>query len=141
MKKKYLSFFLFLLFFINTRAEDGYDLWLRYIKVSNPALLTQYKKQINAPAVAGNSQTIAIIREELSRALSGLTGNRYSVLSLPAASSALIVSVGSPAGIVTSEELARIGTDGYIIKSKPGKTLITANSDIGAFMAYFTYSG
>ena len=57
-----------------TKAEDGYDLWLRYKKISNNSLLDQYKKQITSPVVLGSSQTIAIIKTELTQAFSGLTG-------------------------------------------------------------------
>jgi len=49
-----------------TKAEDGYDLWLRYNKVSDPVLLTQYKKQLAFPVVTGGSSTINIIKNETS---------------------------------------------------------------------------
>ena len=47
---------------------------LRYKKISNNSLLDQYKKQITSPVVLGSSQTITIIKKELSKAFSGLTG-------------------------------------------------------------------
>ena len=56
------------------KAEDGYDLWLRYKKIQTTHLLDQYKKQITSPVVHGSSQTIAIIKTELIKAFSGLTG-------------------------------------------------------------------
>ena len=38
------------LFIISSlKAEDGYDLWLRYQKITNTSLLGQYKKQIGEP--------------------------------------------------------------------------------------------
>ena len=53
------------------KAEDGYDLWLRYKKVSSNSLLDQYKKQITSPVVLGSSQTITIIKTELTQAFQG----------------------------------------------------------------------
>ena len=63
------------------KAENGYDLWLRYKKITNNSLLDQYKKQITLPVVLGSSQTIAIIKTELTQAFSGLTGTSYKILS------------------------------------------------------------
>ena len=63
------------------KAENGYELWLRYKKISNNTLLDQYKKQVTSPVVLGSSQTITIIKTELSQAFLGLTGTSYKILS------------------------------------------------------------
>ena len=124
-------------------AENGYDLWLRYKKISNNSLLDQYKKQIISPVVLGSSQTIAIIRTELSQAFSALTGIPYKVLSSPGKSGSFIAgSVSSStiiSSIITKEELNTIGDEGFIIKSRPGKTIITANTDIGVLYGVFHF--
>ena len=65
MRKRLLIIFILLPALL--KAEDGYDLWLRYKKISNNSLLDQYKKQITSPVVLGSSQTITIIKDELSR--------------------------------------------------------------------------
>ena len=125
------------------KAENGYELWLRYKKITNVSLLDQYKKQIIAPAVIGTSQTITIIKTELSQAFSGLTGNPYKVLSSPGASTALIAGTFSSSDIISSivskDELSRIGNEGFIIKTKAGKTIITANTDIGLMYGVFHF--
>ena len=125
------------------RAENGYDLWLRYVPFKNTSLLVQYKKQIATPVVLGSSATAAAARKELSTALSGLTGNRYIVNSTLAASSAFIAgTVKSSAvlsALVTKEELNRIGDEGFIIKAKPGKTIITGNTDVAVLYGVFHY--
>ena len=134
---------LFILIPALLKAEDGYDLWLRYKKTSNNFLLDQYKKQINLPVVLGSSQTIAIIKTELSQAFSGLTGTSYKILSSPDKSSAFIAGTVSTStiisSIVTKDELSRIENEGFIIKTRSGKTIITANTDIGVMYGVFHF--
>lgn len=125
------------------KAENGYDLWLRYTKISSPALLTEYKRQINSPAVAGSSQTISIIKAELIKAFSGLTGTNYTISSSINNSARFIAGIASSSGIIstiiTKDELDRIGNEGFIIKAKPGKTIITANTNIGLLYGVFHF--
>lgn len=124
-------------------AEDGYDLWLRYNKISNTAILSQYKKQINSPVVIGTSPTIAIIRTELSRAFAGLTGTPFKILASIDKASSFIAGISSSSAIlssiVTKDELSRIGQEGFIIKTRPGKTIITANTEIGVMYGVFHF--
>ena len=56
------------------RAEDGYDLWLRYPRVSEPALLAEYRAAATQIVVAGDSPTLGAARDELVRGLTGLLG-------------------------------------------------------------------
>jgi len=125
------------------KAEDGYDLWLRYKKISNNLLLDQYKKQITSPVVLGSSQTIAIIKTELSKAFSGLTGTSYKTLSSPGKSTTFLAGTVSTSfiisSIVTKDELNLLGNEGFIIKTRPGKTVITANTDIGVMYGVFHF--
>ena len=125
------------------RAENGYDLWLRYVPVKNKILLVEYKKQISSPVVLGSSATTDIARKELTTALTGLTGNRYLVNCNIAASSAFIAGTVKSStvlsALVNKDELNRIGTEGFIIKAKPGKTIITGNSDIAVLYGIFHY--
>jgi len=60
---------------MNTRAEDGYELWLRYRPVDNTERLAQYRQAISSVAVPGTSATAALIRRELGRALPALLGS------------------------------------------------------------------
>jgi len=125
------------------KAEDGYDLWLRYKKIANNSLLDQYKKQISSPVVLGSSQTITIIKTELTQAFSGLTGTFYKILSSSDKSSTFIAGTVSIStiisSIVTKDELKLIGNEGFIIKTRPGKTIITANTDIGVMYGVFHF--
>ena len=131
------------LFMISSlKAEDGYDLWLRYQKITNTSLLGQYKKQIGEPVVVGSSQTISIIKAELSNALAGLTGTHYRIVSSVNTSASFIAGISSSpviSSIVKKEELDRIGPEGFIIWAKPGKTIITSHTDIGLLYGVFHF--
>lgn len=138
MKKIVLIFYI-VLSFAYAKAENGYDLWLRYTKINNSTLLSQYNRQIASPAVTGQSQTITIIKDELTRAFAGLTGNNYTILSSPSKSSALVVSKAAVSAFIAIEELHKIGSEGYIIKSRPGYTIITGNTDTGVLYGVFHF--
>lgn len=133
--KKILVIVSCLLFTLGSNAENGYELWLRYTRVSNPTLLAQYKKHLSEIWVSGQSPTYTIIRNELKKAVAGLTGvpDFY-----PAPSPAKATLVISPANtLVKAADLAALGNEGFIIKSKPGSTFITANTETG--LLYGTY--
>jgi alpha-glucuronidase len=132
------------LFMISSlKAEDGYDLWLRYHKITNNSLVDQYKKQIGSPVVFGSSPTILIIKNELTKALTGLTGSSYRIVSTANKSASFIAGISSMSmlsSIIKKDELDKIGTEGFIIKAKPEKTIITANTDIGLLYGVFHFS-
>jgi alpha-glucuronidase len=115
----------------------------RYKKIANNSLLDQYKKQITSPVVLGSSQTIAIIKTELSRAFLGLTGISYKILSSTVSSTTFITGTASIStiisSVVTKDEINLIGNEGFIIKTRPGKTIITANTDIGVMYGVFHF--
>lgn len=56
------------------RAEDGYDLWLRYKMVDDPKLLSGYKNTISGINITANSPTLLAVKEELTNGLKGLLG-------------------------------------------------------------------
>lgn len=55
------------------KAEDGYDLWLRYPAVEAGAG-TDYRVAATQLVVAGDSPTLGVAVDELERGLSGLLG-------------------------------------------------------------------
>ncbi|HMJ68243.1 MAG TPA: alpha-glucuronidase family glycosyl hydrolase [Cyclobacteriaceae bacterium] len=69
-----LTGLLFLCLALNAFAEDGYRLWLRYDKVKDEKLLTQYQSRIKNIYLPGSSATVAVMKTELSMALKGLLG-------------------------------------------------------------------
>lgn len=141
--KKLNILLLLLILCVSVHAENGYDLWLRYVPVKNKSLLSEYKKQIGSPVVLGSSPTSVIARKELSVALLGLTGSSYLINSSINPSSLFIAGTAQSSNVlsalVTRDELKQIGEEGFIIKAKPGKTFITGNTDIAVLYGIFHY--
>ncbi len=120
-------------------VENGYDLWLRYRRVSDPArraVLTQHARQL---VVTGNSSTMDAVRREFALALPGLLGSR--VLTAPRVSRDGAILVGTPASspqiasLGLSTALQAAGDEGYVIRvARVGglrTIVVAANRDIG----------
>ena len=54
------------------KAEDGYDLWLRYVPIADAQRLAEYRNQLEGLNISGNSSTIQAATEELNRGFLGL---------------------------------------------------------------------
>lgn len=127
------------------RAEDGYDLWLRYRHVDDTALLAEYRGALGRLVVQGDSPTLRAAREELVLGLSGLLG------AVPATGDAVMsdgtLLVGTPRGSRTiaalplAAELRALGPNGYIVRAvRVGgrRTIVVAgNTDVGALYGTF----
>lgn len=144
--KKLLLFLNLLILSCATYAEDGYELWLRYTPVSNPAVLASYKQRVTEFQIAGQSATISIIREELTKGLNGLLKINPSFVKNSKKGGAVLI--GTPASAPTiaaglQNSLKQVGDEGYIIVSKMvnGKpaTIITANTDKGLLYGVFHF--
>jgi alpha-glucuronidase len=114
------------------RAEDGYDLWLRYKPVAGAAA-------VGGVTVLGDSPTLKAARAELERGLAGLRGNA------PASTRAALLAGTSaqPRIAALKLPLQAAGPEGYVIRSvqvdgKP-TTVIAANSDVGVLYGAFHF--
>lgn len=142
--KKTVTFILLALTSVFANGEDGYDLWLRYKKIDNPVLLKQYRSQIVSPVFSGQSPTMEIVKAEYEKAISGLLGNHITSL-VPSATTTIFMmgtyssSPGHFKLAASDEDLKKIGNEGFIIKSTPRKTYITANTDIGVLYGLFHF--
>ncbi|MES1156754.1 MAG: alpha-glucuronidase family glycosyl hydrolase [Alphaproteobacteria bacterium] len=127
------------------RAEDGYDLWLRYrpIEAQNLARYRAAATQIVLPATP--SPTIVIARDELRRGLSGLLAQDVAVSASATRDGSVILGTptSSPAIAAQRLDLSALGQEGYLIKSasvdRHAATIITANSDVGVLYGTFAY--
>src|SRR5262245_46286898 len=131
---------------LSARAEDGYDLWLRYRLIDNLALLQQYRSAISGILMQGNSATITAAKEELSAGLQGLLGKTIPVkkditagcivTGTPVASSII-------SSLSQSVSLQKAGNEGYVIKSINIKgvpcIVIAGNTDIGVLYGVFHF--
>src|SRR5215216_1608168 len=57
---------------VSARGEDGYELWLRYQRVSDATLLKQYRSAVTTVIVSGESATMRAASSELTRGLHSL---------------------------------------------------------------------
>jgi alpha-glucuronidase len=102
-------------------AETGYDLWLRYVPVADEGQRRAYRQAVSAMVVPGRSPTARVAREELRRGLRGLLGGETAAWDDVRGDGAVVVGTPSRsplvAGLGWAEPLARLGDDGYLIRS------------------------
>jgi len=124
-------------------AEDGYDLWLRY-PAAEPAAAEVIASHVRELVAEDTSPTLAAARQELTRALTSLTGKPPALVASPTQPGALIVGTVRSAQIAALKlPLDRLGEEGYVIRSARlggrAVTVIAANSDRGALYGTFHY--
>tara|TARA_R110000868_G_scaffold14689_32_gene68190 strand:- start:7524 stop:9668 length:2145 start_codon:yes stop_codon:yes gene_type:complete len=119
-------------------AEDGYDLWLRYARVDGAAAarIAAHASVITAP---GDSATMQIIRDELQRGVTGMTGTAPMIAdSMRPGALWLATPETAPALPLPLEGL---GQEGYAIRSirVEGQpvTLIAAQGEMGLLHGAF----
>lgn len=127
-----------------TRAENGYDLWLRYSRVNNTSLLASYKKQVNPLSFSGESATLLLAKKELLYGLENMTGTKINTGSSIMTGTDCIIrwkDLGSLQAVVSQDELRQAGQDGFILSStKTKQLLLTANTDIGILYGVFHHA-
>ena len=72
--KKYLILVLLLIFSLPNFAKDGYELWLDYRTIENPAMRSEADRLFSGIFFFGENQTYAAIRKELQLAAPKMTG-------------------------------------------------------------------
>jgi alpha-glucuronidase len=126
------------------RAEDGYDLWLRYQAVEADAR-TRYAAAATELVGAAPSPTLAAARNELQRGLQGLLARPLPTGPEPTRSGAILI--GTPASSPQIRQLglplSKLGPEGYLIRSvrvngRPA-TVIAAGRDIGVLYGAFRF--
>ncbi|HEX7764743.1 MAG TPA: alpha-glucuronidase family glycosyl hydrolase, partial [Cellvibrio sp.] len=129
------------------KAEDGYEMWLRYHAVANEQQLKTYRQQITQLVVQGESATMQKAATELQRGLSGLLAKPVASATQHPAKNALIVGTPKNSALIAAlgleSELAALGDEGYLIANKlinkrPVR-VIAANTDIGALYGSFHF--
>lgn len=128
-------------------GEDGYEMWLRYVEVSDPAKLADYRSRLTQVVVAGSSGTAEATRAELERGLGGLLARDVQFAGAVNADGTLVV--GTPAnssiiaGLGLGAELAAVGPEGFLIQERTvnGRRaiVVAANEEIGALYGTFHF--
>jgi len=125
--------------------ESGYDLWLRYHRVDDAALLSAYRSAIAQLVVQGDSPTLAAARAELVRGLGGLLGAAVPVAPEVSRDGAVVAGTPSGSPLVASlglaDALAHAGDEGYLLRAARvgGRRaiVIAANRDVGVLYGAF----
>ncbi|MEY4660937.1 MAG: hypothetical protein RLZZ42_889, partial [Bacteroidota bacterium] len=148
MVKKILWASLLMLSFAgNTKAEDGYDLWLRYKKCDQPELLSSYRNQLSGVFVVGNHASLDAASSEMTRGLSGILDKNIPLMKSPQEGAVIIGTVSElfPLLQQLSPSFKMLAVpekkEGFVIIRMPykqhGITIITSNSPIGALYGSF----
>lgn len=112
-------------------AEDGYELWLRYVPIDNTALLATYRTRITQLVCDSDSPTLKIAQAELVRGIKGLLG-----MSIPQADT-----IQPGAVVLGHPDLAppTLGDEGYIITNFDDAIVVAGNTDIAVLYGVFHF--
>ncbi|APZ46661.1 alpha-glucuronidase [Polaribacter reichenbachii] len=125
-------------------ANDGYKLWLQYNYIEDSDIRDNYLSHLNSVQYFGDSETINVIKEEISLAMKSLFGNDY----LKNINKNGLI-IGATSNLNTKilkklkNEISNIQKDGFVIKQvKIGgikQIVITAKTDIGVLYGTFNF--
>lgn len=125
------------------RAEDGYDLWLRYPKAQGSALagLSKHSRAIVAP---GRSPTALLARDELVRGITGLVGRAPTMETAPRDGAIWLATPADSLGLAKLPlQLDGLGTEGFVIRSLGVRgqavTVIAAQTDQGLLYGVYHF--
>jgi len=144
---KFFLTFLLLFAFLIGKSEDGYELWLRYKPVENHVLLNEYRNAIKDVVVFGQSETAEVIKSEITRGLSSMLVQPYSVSSVVSSENVLVIGTPSNSEFIRSlnlvSRLDRLGNEGYLIVETTSKgkkrIVIASNSEVGTLYGAFHF--
>ena len=129
------------------RAEDGYDLWLRYARVEDATLRAAYERALTTLVAGAASPTERIVVAELTRARAGLLGSPFTRADAVATSGTLVVGTPERSAIVRAlgwdTRLEALGPEGFAIRSttiagRPA-TVIASAGEIGTLYGAFHF--
>jgi len=126
-----------------SRAEDGYELWLRYHPLE-PTQATLYRQHVSELIIGASTPAQEATRSELQRGISGLLGGALPISDRVTRDGAIIVGTPRSALIAALHiDVQNLGTDGYVIRSVAmdghAATAIVAKEDIGALYGAFHF--
>lgn len=118
MKNK-LLFLLFLSVFTSLRAEDGYQLWLRYAPLTDAQNLEAYRGVIRYWMVDNGTPTAEVVRRELRSGLEGLLGHPVQeVKNIQGDGMVIVTTFDSPLLSRTGTRFTQTpGDEGYVMLS------------------------
>jgi alpha-glucuronidase len=126
------------------RAEDGYQLWLRYRPLEKQTLERTRGTGLEV-VTAGHSATAEVTRAELVRGLEGLLAHKVKTSDHVGGPGAVLFGTpqDSPTIAALNLPLTRAGSDGFVIKSAVTKgrklIVIAGNTDVGVLHGAFAF--
>jgi alpha-glucuronidase len=128
-------------------ADDGYELWLKYRKIDDKTLLSQYREALTGIVVPGQSATVRIIRDELKRSLDVMLERNTHFRPVSAEGNELLIATPASSSVVRelqrSGRLKTLGDEGYLIthvtKGKKNLLVIAANREVGLLYGTFHF--
>lgn len=127
------------------RAEDGYDLWLRYVPVEGSPL-AQYRAAATQLVMGAEpSATLLAARAEIVRGLRGMLGAAPPLARNVTADGAIVLGTPASEPLIAGMglDLSGLGPEGYVIRSVRidghAATLIAGRSEIGALYGTFGF--
>jgi alpha-glucuronidase len=126
------------------RAEDGYDLWLRYRPVEH-AWLKRYLPVATEIVAEERSPSILAARGELERGLSGMLWHAVPVRREISEDGAVVIGTPAKSRLIAALHLplSRAGNEGFLLRSTVLKgrnvTIITGNTDVGVLYGAFAF--
>ena len=127
-----------------TRAEDGYDLWMRY-RLLAPEQVKLYGGHASQLIIGSATPTQTVTREELQRGLDGLLGHGPLLSHDITRDGAIIVGTPSSSPLIAQLKLdtKSLGNEGYLIRSVAVNghtaTAIVGNTDVGTLYGAFHF--
>ena len=129
------------------KPEDGYELWLRYLPISDDTILAAYRARLTQAVFDAPSATLQAAREELSRGLKGLLGVSLPLVDQPDKDGTLLVGTPQSSSLIAQlelqEALAQVSDEGFVILRQHVQgsdcIVIAANSDIGVLYGVFHF--
>lgn len=117
--------------------SDGHGLWLEYRKVSDPALLQDYRDRIHIVHLQGTSPTLEVIGKELGLGLEALLDRKPRFKVFDGKESSLVVSLYDklPPKLQGQVDAQGLGKEGYLIKevelNGTSHLILSAREEIG----------
>lgn len=124
------------------RAEDGYDLWLRYVPL-DPSLAADYRTQLGEVVAPDQTPTQRAARDELVRGLTGLLGGAPRIQNETTAGHVLAIGTPQSSALIAPfrDEVESLGEEGYLLKRtrRGGRDvlLVAGRNDIGVLYGTF----
>ncbi|HEX9186058.1 MAG TPA: alpha-glucuronidase family glycosyl hydrolase, partial [Vicinamibacteria bacterium] len=127
------------------RAEDGYELWLRYRPLSDARALERARAAAAELVIPAGSPVQRAARDELRRGLRGLLDRDVPLADAVSRHGAIVAGTPSRSSAIAAldigTDLGRAGQEGFLIRSTrvAGKraTVIAANTDVGVLYGAF----